>query len=602
MDTVEQMNENFNAKKSKKKGFVVVLVLLLLIAVVAVLVYYFMFANKPQKIFNKAIDNIFSMEEDDFSSVKIDTKTRLSTDLKDSTYNEYLKELEKMEFKFGTQMDVKEKKEIVDIGLNYDTDSVIDAKVYYNDGNMYAYFDQIYDKYIELDMDEEQLEMMEKIFETAADKEDRKNSQKVREIIRDELKAGLKEYGTFESEKETVQLGDKEKKLTKSTVTLSEKDLMKLLSNMCSNLSENDKFVKYVEDTMEDNQVDIVDELENLADELKSQEKYAGKSNLRISIYSTGIKNDIKGVEFEIYVEDEEMTVIASLMEDKKDSYSYKVSMKNDMLKADLVKGTVVFEKDKDTKKEKSGKVEIVADIANAGKIKVETDYSIEYNKGVDSINTRNSVKLENITQTEQEEIIKKLQERPLIGEFIGASMNSPIIETPSNPTTPILPSANVTTKENQVKDYGYLVTFSVPNGFKLDDTYTVYDFSKDYKLESNNEDIEADISLIYSTEERYKMDEINWEYDYYFNNSTYYKNIKLDDEKTIRVGDNEFKYQILSYEDNLEYYQEKHQKAFVWYKLDDNHMFTVELEADDTGITEDMIKGFLNINVEKTY
>lgn len=79
-----------------------------------------------------------------------------------------------------------------------------------------------------------------------------------------------------------------------------------------------------------------------------------------------------------------------------------------------------------------------------------------------------------------------------------------------------------------------------------------------------------------------------------------FYKNVVLCDLKTLTVEDRTFKYQILTYEANSEYYEDKYQKAYIWTPLDKDYIFTIELDATDTEITENTINGFLNINVEK--
>ena len=90
---------------------------------------------------------------------------------------------------------------------------------------------------------------------------------------------------------------------------------------------------------------------------------------------------------------------------------------------------------------------------------------------------------------------------------------------------------------------------------------------------------------------------DINWDYNYYLEDTTYYKNVNLSEVKSVVVGGKTFKYKVLSYETS---YGGKNQDIYVWYALDNEHLFTIELEATDTVVTEDTIKGFLNINASK--
>ena len=206
------------------------------------------------------------------------------------------------------------------------------------------------------------------------------------------------------------------------------------------------------------------------------------------------------------------------------------------------------------------------------------------------------------LTEQDMQSILTKLSERPVIGELLGTYLfgnnesQDNITDGSDNISVP-----KTTTAQNEVKEenYGYSVKFSVPTGFEYKSAY-YYDYSKYYELEDNNSKIEADVSLSWDTDEEYKED-IELDYNYY-KDSTYYQNIKLVDIKTIKVGNTEFKYQILSYESNSEFYSEKYQKAYVWCNLDNEHVYSVELESTNKEISEDIIKGFLNINVTKLH
>ena len=271
----------------------------------------------------------------------------------------------------------------------------------------------------------------------------------------------------------------------------------------------------------------------------------------------------------------------------------------------DFLKGKVEIDKDKDSKEEQSGKATITAEVVETGSAKLEIDYAVEVNKGIDKVDTSNSVNMNSLTQEDMQAIMTKLMERPLIGQLISNEMNGlgtevePGVEDDFlvDPDTETNVQNNLTTSQNEVKDeeYGYSVTYSVPAEFEYDDDYS-YDDMKFYELENADYSyVDATVSLDWSTESEYVQDEIKWDYDYYMEETEYYKNVNLSEVKTITVGDKTFKYVVLSYETS---YDTKCQDAYVWYVLDNEYMFTIHLEASDTTVTEDVIKGFLNINV----
>lgn len=587
MEEIEKVSEDFNVKKPKKKGLIIggIVLLILIIAILGV-TYYFT-SSKPEKLFNSYIDKLFASEVEDYNSVKMNSEIKLSGELKDSEAKQVFEEIGKCVLKMGTQVDVEKKQEIVDLGLEYDKKSVIDAKIYYNDGKIYTYFDDIFDKYIEIDIADSQKEALREVFETA-DKNQIKNTQKAMKIVRDELKAELKEQGEFEKEKTEIDIGDKEEKVTKNTLTLSQKELYNLIANVCSSLAKNDDFLDCFEESPKDM-------LKEMAEDLKD-EKAEGKNNVKISIYTKGISNKFVGMDISLNVESnsQTQTLTFTVLEEDKDVYSYSAGMKSSFMKVDLISGRVEIEKEKDSKKEQEGKAKITMEIAELGKMSLEMKYSAEYNNGIDKIDINNSVKMNDIKEDEVEAIMKKLMERPLIGEFIKEEFGN--TTTKPNTTKP-----NLTTSKNEVKEDDYSVKYSVPTGFEYDSEYA-HDYRKYYTLEKDNSEIDASVSLGWYKGDEYKED-IDDDYKYY-QDSKNYKNASLGEIKTIKVGDKEFSYQILTYEADSEYYEAKYQNAYVWYRLDDEYLFIVEIELDselkDEEITEDLMKGFLNIEVTK--
>ena len=591
METIEQVNEDFNLKKPKKKGLIIGGIVSAVAFIVAFLLVYFFVLTNPKFIFSKSIDKILKIDSQKYDSIKIDTKIKADIELEDATYKEQLPEIEKCEIQAGVQMDVENKQEIVDLGLEYDNQEVIDAQIYYDDGEMYAYLEGLFDKYIQIDMDEETRTEMDKLFEAVTSEEKTKNAEKALTIIKDEFKAQVKEKGEFEKEKTTIDVADDEQKVTKTTVTLTEKQLWEVTEDMLKNLADSEEFLEcFKEDTIEY-------ELKKLS-ELVKENKTNGKSNVKISIYTKGLLNNkLIALDMQVYVESEATTIVISTVKEDEGVYSYSVSGKVTGAKIDLLQGKIENEKDKDSKKEKTGKLVITAEIFQLGSAKLEIDYLAEFNQGIDKINTSNSVNMNDLTETELEAIATKLMERPLIGEVIKSlstvQNENNVMNQAQIPTI----ETNITTSENEVKDeeYGYSVTYSIPNGFAYDSQYSG-DHMKFYNLAGANYSyINATVSLDWYTETEYIEDEIKWNYNYYLEGTEYYKNVNLSEIKTLDVGDKNLKYALISYETT---YNTTEQKAYVWYCLDSEHMFTVEIEATDTEITEDIIRGFLNINV----
>lgn len=419
METIEQVNDNFNVKKPKKKGLIIGIIIAIAL-VIALILAYFLILTKPQFIFSKAIDKIFAVESENYNSIKMDATINASIESKDTSIQDQLAEIEKFTLKAGVQMDIEEKQEIVNLGLEYDNNPVIDAQMYYNNEEMYAYFDGILDKYIQLDVGEDAKEEMKQIFETTSP-EKMEDAQKIVKIIRDEIKTQIKEVGEFEQEKTTISVGEKEKKVTKSTLKLSQEQFYTIISNICTNLAKNEKFLKLCKDDT------IGKDLEELGKEIKNAEA-DDINNVEISIYTKGILNKFVGVDLGIYVEEQKTTILLSFVKENENTYSYKVSGKMSTANMDLAKGKIEIEKNKDNKEEKEGKTTVTAEILNTNTLetidtKIEIDYSAEYNKGIDKIDVSNSVNMNNLTQTDMTTIVQNLMTRPLIGDILSSLM-----------------------------------------------------------------------------------------------------------------------------------------------------------------------------------
>lgn len=593
MDTLEQFNENFDGKKPKKKGLVIGLIVAVLAIMVALVLVYFLVLSNPKIIFSKAIDELLAVDLENHDSVKMNTEIKASLDLEDTTYEEELAEIEKLTIKAGVQMDVEEKQEIVDLGIDYDNKAVIDARVYYDDGEMYTYLEGLFDRYIEIDMDEETKTQFAELFEDPISEGQLKNAEKAIQIAKDELKNQIKENGEFEKKKDEIEIGKDEVKATKTTVTISAKKMDKIVANILSNLAKNDEFLDCFEESPKE-------WLKEMAEQFKNSNS-SSEAYTKVSLYTKGLlNNNLVAIRVEMSSGEEDNAVVLKVVKEDKNVYAYDASMKEDEVKVDLVKGRIEIEKDKDTKKEQSGTLVITADVIEVGSAKLEIDYAVEYDEGIDKINTSNSVNMNDLTEADTQAMLTKLMERPLIGDIISNLMNTNVEDDfRVDPDTETNVENTITTSQNEVKDEysGYSVTYSVPSNFVYGN-YSSNDM-KFYELE--NEDysyINTTVCLDWYTESEYIDEEINWDYEYW-NESTDYKNVVLSEVKTINVGDKQFKYQILSYESNFGFSSEsKYQKAYIWYVLDDEYLFTVQLEATDTELTEDIMKGFLNINV----
>ena len=317
METVEQIEQKFNVKKPKKKGLLIGGIITGII-VMALALVYFLVLTKPQFIFGKAIDKIFEIDSQYYDSIKVNTEIKVAIDAEDATYDEYLKEIEKVTIKAGTQLDISDKKEIVELGLEYDNEEVADAQLYYNDGNMYAYLDGLFDKYIEIDMDEEAKEQLENIFENT----DVKNEKIFLDAFKDELKAQIKEKGKYEKKKTTIEVEDEEVKVTKNTYIVKDKEAYKILENVMKNLGKNEKLLGTIEKSKRKEFKEAMEQIASSIEETATDDDITFK----ISLYTKGLLNNkLVAADVEIYSEYDESTVVMRVVKENEGVYTYNI-------------------------------------------------------------------------------------------------------------------------------------------------------------------------------------------------------------------------------------------------------------------------------------
>lgn len=426
METIEEFNENFDVKKPKKKGLLITVIAIIAV-VIALIATYFLIFTKPQFIFSKAIDKMF-VKTDKIDSMKMDYKLKASVETDDISIQQYTEELEKCTLNFGFQLDAESKQEVVALGLDYKDEQVIDLKTYYNNEGIYLYLDEIFEKYIKVDTDENQIESIKEAFEQFSD-ENIKKSNKIMQIIRDELKEQINEEGTFEKAKETIKIGDKDKKVTKYTLDLSQESLINILSNMLLDLSEDEEFLEAMGDDS------FKSELDKASKALIENSKKLDKNmlNVKINIYTKGILNNFAGMDIEINtsMNNQKAAIVFNVLKESKEIYEYSIKMKSQGINAKVLSGKIENQIEKDTKKEGKGKVIITAKVPEyiySLKANIEVDYSIEVNNGIDKIDVSNSVNMKDLTEKDRESVRKKLMTKPLIGDFL-TSMDDGLFE-----------------------------------------------------------------------------------------------------------------------------------------------------------------------------
>lgn len=416
MENIEEVNKEFNSKKPKKKGLILGIVVLALV-IVALISVCLINSSKPEKIYYSAIDKILKIEKSESNSIKLDTKTKITAESDDNTNEEELEKLAKCAFGFGVQTDAENKKEIVNLSLEYENNPEISAQLYYNNDAAYAYLDGIFDKYIKIELEDEQKEDLKTIFESAKSTAEQEKLDKAIEEIKKEIKKQISEIKDFEQEKTTIKINGKEQKIKKTSVKLTDKQLCDMLANIYTDLSENDKYLENFDESQKDS-------LKEIANAIKGIET-TGKNTIKISLYTKGLSNKLIGTNVEIYSAKEKQTAIITITKKDKNVYKYDISMKMTGVKANIVKGEAILEEEKQENGEK-GKITLTAEtseLMELGKAKIEIEYNVVYNQKIDEPNVENNVNVKDLSQTDMVGIMSKIMQKPLLGEFLSKGL-----------------------------------------------------------------------------------------------------------------------------------------------------------------------------------
>lgn len=606
------MEEEYNVAKNKNfKGLIIggAILLVLIIAVVATLVI----TSQPKFIIGKVIDKIVYMDND-YNSKVMEAELKLSLDSKDENVKELSDEIKKCKLTIGQQIDNKSKKAISELGLTYDNKDVISGQIIYTDDTTYLYLKDLFDKYIDLDS-EEMNEMIETLLFNDAITKDEKNVQKKAvNIIKNELKKQIKENGSFSKSTEKLE-GEK---ANKATVKFSKKEWNNVLINTLSELSENKDYL----DCFKESKEDTIKELKSSLEEKNTSDN----GTIEISVYTKGLLKQFKGIE--IKFDDQDVKIVKK----DKENYSYSL-IAND----NEVTGTAkIISEDNKKSKEKNANIIITVNTEEVGTVTLSAKYNEKTDVSIDSVKIKDSIKASELTDSDAEQLMNKLKTRPLIGDIINSissnllsgnlSLNSnedddnndnkltmkvngedaPVTEITLGDGTVIYPNSNdddnndaangnttsTSTGKGHVENGGIAVEYSVPSG------YTTSSTSKNYiYYTKRNGDISkyATVAIKWNTEADYKKD-IESRVNNYKKDASY-KNVTLEPEQTIKQGNKQFKYQVLSYEYGST--NTKYQYVFLYTSINNKYMYNVELNTIRGTVDTSDIKTFANITIK---
>lgn len=156
-----------------------------------------------------------------------------------SGFEEIINVINKINFKYTTKIDIKNKKLLYLFNPTIDNEELFNIKFYNNNKSNYLFLGNIYDKYIQFE--DTEFEVTEAIDYSATKEE----INQIYDVIVESLKKNLKK-DYFIQENVTIKLGGKSKKVLKSTLVLDEKNISELNLNIVKSLEKNEKTKKII--------------------------------------------------------------------------------------------------------------------------------------------------------------------------------------------------------------------------------------------------------------------------------------------------------------------------------------------------------------------
>lgn len=334
--------ENVDNKKKSKKGKIVGFVVLALLFVIGFIVGFKIYElSKPYNVYSSLINSALkSSKFENHENYKVDFK--FNARVEDSELDDTTKEiLNSMNYSGTNFISVKEKYMIANYTIKNDSNTLLDMNMYYKNGITYLGLGELFDKLIEIPLDEENSKKVNDLFLNI-------NSSNIEVILR-EIKNAFEDAIKDEKivkEKTTLDIDGKSVNVVNNKLVIDKSNEERISKKLSDYLKNSDDFLDNFSKEFGVSKEDIISFLED--DSYTSEEDY----KMVINLYTNGflnnfvstkiefIENDEKIVDFEfnknsIKISDDDMLVF-TIKEDEKDKYSINLKYELDGMSVEL--------------------------------------------------------------------------------------------------------------------------------------------------------------------------------------------------------------------------------------------------------------------------
>lgn len=574
---------------------IAILAAVAVVAVISIILLVVLSSKDAEGLYKSAIKSaINELYVGEASTAK---SANVTTSVEISTNNAQIKDyVDGLKASANIQYDLDKNQYVVGLDLSKKSDSYLAASVMADIANNQVYVKEnnLYDKVVKVAIPEEYKETVNEYVGEVSNANkvaSKKAANKISTTINNNLSKDL-----FKTQKVTVNINGKDKKVKDNTITMTMQQFCDVVKNTAKTLKLDNSFLELYEDR--DSIVSALDYLEGYTDEaLDSMGSTAQDVTITVHYYTSGLGNKFVGaaVVFSAGYNEAYLEVINT------EKNTYELNLKGVAYGSTQELGSATIVVNKATKKEKD--ITISAEIEEFGKISVNLVTSSVYNKGITPIDTASAIDVESMTQEDMETIYDNFTNSKLyevlednLGD-LSKYLNIGGFDEPDDTsvsTDKKLPKG-VTLKNNQYYVLTYdddAILYNVPSSLRMyadDENYVLY--SKEDK-EYNRADV--DITAYLDMEE--VEEDIKGQYDTKVEDDDYYKNVKLSDTKTVKVGNTTFNTATLTYENN---YGDKYETVFYYTKISDDYAYYLTIEnSEDMSITESEVKDLLTLDI----
>lgn len=333
--------EDVDNKKKSKKGKVVGFVVLTLLFVIGFIVGFKIYElNKPYNIYSSLINSALkSSKFENHENYKVDFK--FNARVEDSELDDTTKEiLNSMNYSGTNFISVKEKYMIANYTIKNDSNTLLDMNMYYKNGITYLGLGELFDKLIEIPLDEENSKKVNDLFLNI-------NSSNIEVILR-EIKNAFEDAIKDEKivkEKTTLDIDGKSVNVVNNKLVIDKSNEERISKKLSDYLKNSDDFLDNFSKEFGVSKEDIISFLED--DSYTSEEDY----KMVINLYTNGFLNNFVSTKIEFIENDEKIVnfefnknsikisddmLVFTIKEDEKDKYSINLKYELDGMNVEL--------------------------------------------------------------------------------------------------------------------------------------------------------------------------------------------------------------------------------------------------------------------------